>query len=420
MTVRKFSILFFLFSVFAGLIGFAFGEWLLYSFYGIWPNTVLIGVYFGVLALVFGLFCLIAELISPVINGRSWRLEYAGLSWKMLVPATLILLFIGGLIFQFLYSINFAKAKTPDDIIMVLDISDSMNKTDPHHESQKAATSLIKNMKKTHRAAIITFNEKAYLTKEMFKIHDKKDVADAINRVNRLKASGNTDIGKALDTAIQHIEENQVEGRQPMVILFSDGYSAIDLAAAIKPYQDKKIIINTIGMSEIDRGGATLLKEIAVDTGGSFYDVKDAKELTKVFERIYLSNQNRLLVTERVGFFQDSLYLAMLRVLLLTAIGMLLGLSLGILFDNRYLAKSFAISGILSGLIAGLTLESGLQHSLLPSFMHRAVADVILTAIIGLGTMIVPIREKYYGARPGGATESSRTFTRKDSVNKGF
>ena len=108
MPVRKFSILFFVFSIIAGLLGAILGEWLIESYYGVWPNILLMGAYFGQLALIAGLFCLGAELISPIINGRSWRLEYSGLSWKMLVPATLVMLFAAGLLFQFLYSLNFS------------------------------------------------------------------------------------------------------------------------------------------------------------------------------------------------------------------------------------------------------------------------------------------------------------------------
>ncbi|MFL6562733.1 MAG: VWA domain-containing protein, partial [Bacillus sp. (in: firmicutes)] len=395
MPVRKFSFLFFVFSIIAGLLGAVVGEWLIESYYGVWPNILLIGAYFGQLALTYGLFCLVAELISPIINGRNWRLEYSGLSWKMLVPATLVMLFGAGLIFQLLYSLNFSNIKPPDDIVMVMDISDSMNETDPNHESLKAAEKLISNMKPTHRASVISFNEEASITKSMFNVSDKQERADAIDQINGLQANGSTDIGNALDTAITEIDDHQKKGRKPMVILFSDGYSELDLDTVVAPYEDKDIVINTIGMSKIDKGGAQLLTAIASRTGGSFYDVKNANELTNVFEKIYLENQDRLLVTERHGLFKDSTYLSVLRVVLVTLIGGLFGLALGIIFDNRYLAKSYSLTGMIAGLLAGLVLELGLQDSLQSGFSNRIAADILLTALTGLGTMIIPIREKF-------------------------
>ncbi|MFJ5713577.1 VWA domain-containing protein [Neobacillus sp. NPDC093127] len=424
MPVRKFSFLFFIFSIIAGFIGAVIGEWLLDSYYGVWPNILLMGAYFGQLAFIAGLLVLLAEIISPVINGRSWRLEYSGLSWKFLVPSTLVMLFGAGLIFQFLYSLNFSNVKPPDDIVMVMDISDSMNETDPGRESLKAAGKLIANMEPTHRASIISFNEKASTTKSMFSIGDQQERTDAIDQINHLEYSGGTDIGHALDTAIHEIDDNQQSGRKSMVILFSDGYSELDLDAVAKPYQSKGIIINTIGMSQIDRGGAQLLKLIASRTGGSFYDVKKADELTNVFEKIYLENQDRLLVTERHGLFKDSLYLAVLRVVLMTLIGGLFGLALGIVFDNRYLAKSYGITGLISGLLAGLVLELGLQDSLMSGFSYRMAAAILLTALTALGTMIIPIREKFAG-RPGrhsgGSDVSVRdASSKRNQYNKGF
>ncbi len=262
MPVRKFSFLFFIFSLLAGGIGALIGEWLLVSYYGLWPNLLLTGVYFGQLALIAGLFYLLAELLSPVINGKSWRLEYSGLSWKLLLPASLGMLFVAGIVFQLLYSINFSTIKPPDDIVMVLDISDSMNSTDPGHESHKAAKQLISNMKPTHRAAVISFNHEPTITKEMFAISDKNERADALEKIDQLHATGQTDIALALDTAIKQIDNNQQPGRTPMVILFSDGYSELDLTAVLEPYISRDIVIHSIGMSEIDRGGAQLLKKL--------------------------------------------------------------------------------------------------------------------------------------------------------------
>lgn len=424
MPVRKFSFLLFVFSILAGFIGAVIGEWLLMSYYGVWPNILLIGAYMGQLALACGLFCLLAEILSPVVNGRSWRLQYSGQSWKMLVPATLVMLFTAGVIFQFFYSLNFANIKPPDDIVLALDISDSMNETDPGKSSLKAAENLLSTMEPAHRAAIISFNGEASVTKPMFEISNQQERADAIKQINGLEYTGKTDIGHALETAMAVIDSNRSAGRKPMVILFSDGYSELDLKAAAKPYQAQNIVINTVGMSKIDRDGAQLLKQIAAGTGGSFHDVKKAAELTKVFEKIYLENQDRLLVTERYGAFQVSTYLSVLRIVLMLLIGGLFGLSLGIIFDNRYLAKSYVAAGLIAGLLAGLVLELGLQDGILSSFANRMTACILLTAATGLGTVLIPIREKYAGGAPKhghGADLSIRGSSANRSYrNKGF
>ncbi|MFD2446856.1 VWA domain-containing protein [Bacillus sp. CGMCC 1.16607] len=420
MYIRKFSFLFFIFSILAGIVGFVSGEYLYQQYYGILPNVVLVGLYFGQLALFVGLFCLLAEVLSPVINGRSWRMEYVGLSWKVLVPATFGLLFLTGMLFQFLYSLNITTIKPPNDIVLALDISGSMEKSDKERKSLEAAKQLMMDMDQSHRAAVITFNNDASITQPMFKISQKSELTNAVNGIDQLEPSGGTDIGKALDTAMEHMKENKKLGRKPTVILFSDGYSDFDVASTLASYKRENITVNTIGMSRFDLEGASLLRKIARETDGYFYDIKNADELKAVFKEIYIGNQDRLLISDRQGMFKDSLYLATLRVLFITIIGALMGLALGMIFDNRYLAKSYAIGGIVSGLIAGFILELGLENAPFLSFIHRGLADVVLAVVIGFGSLMVPVKEKFSGSQAAAERPSRKGFTKKDPLKKGF
>ncbi|MBW7460262.1 VWA domain-containing protein, partial [Paenibacillus sepulcri] len=70
---RKINMLLLLFSIIGGAIGFAFGEVILGGLLESWPRFIVIGLYFGVLALCIGLACLLAEMIAPRLNGSSWR-----------------------------------------------------------------------------------------------------------------------------------------------------------------------------------------------------------------------------------------------------------------------------------------------------------------------------------------------------------
>ena len=68
---------------------------------------------------------------------------------------------------------------------------------------------------------------------------------------------------------------------------------------------------------------------------------------------------------------------------------------MGIVFDNRYLAKSFSVTGIFAGLLAGLVLELGLKNGLFPSFGLRLAADLLMTVLTALGTLFIPVKEKF-------------------------
>lgn len=423
MRSRKFSFLFFLFSILAGLVGFFIGEYLLAQLEGTLPNLVLMGIYFAQLALWIGLFCLLAEIFSPTINGRSWRLQYSGTSWKVLVSATAGLLFVGGLVFQFIYEFTLSKVKPPDDIVLVMDISESMIDTDPTGESLLAAKEFLGKMDDDHRAAIITFNNETYITQPMFDLKNMKDKENAFLQIDSLTPYGGTDIGLALKKSMEHLNGEKVVGRKPMVILFSDGYSDFDMDGALQEYKEGKVMIHTIGMSRIDFEGASTLKKIASETGGLFYDVTEANQLANVFEDIYFNDHDRHLVGERTGYFSQHLYLSILRVLFITFIGGLIGLSLGVIFDNRYLAKSYIVGGGISGILAGLILEIGLQDTLFAHGVYRAIADIILGLVVGLGTLIIPVKEKYSSIDSSSRSFdrlSAKTFDTKPPIKKGF
>ncbi|TMV45810.1 VWA domain-containing protein [Paenibacillus mesophilus] len=423
---RKVNLLLIVFSVIGGVIGFAAGEALLYSWEGRIPNWLLMGAYFGQLALFVGLMCLIAEQISPELNGKGWRLRYAKDGWKLLVPATLLLLLIAGGVLQFVYGLYFGKHQPPHNILVSIDVSESMAETDPGRESFRAAKQLVQNMEPDKRVAVMTFNDQANLLQPLTPV-DNQAAKDAVTaKLDSFgRPTGGTNIGAALAKAMEQIEAAQAEARGSMVILISDGYSEVDLNSSLMPYTSKDIAVNTVGVNAQDRQGNELLKRIASRTGGTYHSVEDVQNLSAVFEKIYKANQGWHLVGERTGSAVNSLYYAVLRIVCMTLIGLLMGLSLGIVFDNRYLARSFSIGGAIAGLAAGFILEEGLKGGFLPGGTVRGAADIVLAVVLSLSTLIFAYKESrtddagqglYKRSRNG----SGRTFGQNGPTNRKF
>lgn len=124
---------------------------------------------------------------------------------------------------------------------------------------------------------------------------------------------------------------------------------------------------------------------------------------------------------------EHSVYLAIFRVAAVLLIGVALGVSLGLVFDNRHLALSFGIGGAVSGLLAGLLLEWGLDGSNVGDTFVRLGAILILSGVLTLFSWIVPIKEntprKSRGRREaGGGTSSAEGFGQRprDTRSKGF
>ncbi|MFU1793792.1 vWA domain-containing protein [Paenibacillus azoreducens] len=390
---RKLNLLLLLFSLIGGAVGFAVGEVILGRWGGEWPWFVVIGLYFGLLALFIGLACLVAEIISPRLNGPSWRQRYTGTSWKLLVPATLVMIFVLGLGLEFAYEINAGGSKPIKDIALVIDNSGSMQETDPDNGRYAAAKNLIDRMDSDNRVAVMVFNDRTTLLQPFMKLKNQAAKDKVIGEIDALDATdGGTDISLALADTMKHIE-GQGEGRGTMVVLLSDGFSEVDLNTALSPYKQKHIQVNTIGLSLVQAQGSSLLREIAQETGGQYYDVQNADGLSPVFQKIYKDAGERTLVTERTGPLQDSMVYLILRVASLALIGAGIGLALGLIFDNRYLARSFGVGGTVSGLLAGLMLEFGLTGEGWKDTMIRLLSCLALAGVLALFTLVIPVKE---------------------------
>ncbi|WP_064745712.1 vWA domain-containing protein [Paenibacillus sp. UNC451MF] len=394
---RKWNALLTLMSLIGGLLGFFIGEIILNQWEGRMHETLLIGLYFGQFALVVGLFCLIAEIISPRLNGNNWRLRYAGDGWKMLVPGTLVLLFVAGALFQFIYGFSLEKKDTPKDYVILLDMSESMKETDPDKQSIQAAQSFIQRMDSRERAALFTFNEGTKLNFPLTKVADAGVKAQLSSKLAAVDApSGQTDIGNALNTVMDYLHKEGDPSRRVAVILISDGYNEVNYSKVLAPYIQERVRVHTVGIVATEVKGNEILTRIANETGGTFQNVQRVDRISLAFEQIYDSAQHRHLLNERVGESSADSYYAILRMILIMLLGTLLGLSLGIVFDNRYLAKSFMIGGTVAGLLAGVILENGLHGAEYPS-VYRAFADVVLALVLSLSTMIVAVRQNEGG-----------------------
>jgi len=389
---RKVNWLMVLFSLIGGAIGFVLSEWFLHSYFDRMPRILLMGIYFGIISLMIGIFCLLAEMISPKLNGASWRQRYTDVSWKLLVPATLVVMFVGGVAAEALYQLDFNGSRTVKDVVVVIDNSSSMLDTDPQNLRYQAVKNMVASMEDDMRVGIVEFSGDAKVALPLTLVNSAS--RPQINGVVDQLAvrSGGTEFTAALGTTMQEITDQGQDDRGTLVIMMSDGYSTLD-PAALQPYKEKGIVINTVGLSLAQDGGQNLLTNIATETGGRYYDVAQATNLTQTFQQIYDTLDKRTLVTERSEPFNSNLYYQILHVVLVMILGGLLGVGLGLLFDNRFLARSFGIGGGVGGLLAGLLLEWGIGKTDWTDGVIRFLAIMILALIIALFTLVIPIGE---------------------------
>lgn len=422
---RKINLLLLFFSLIGGGVAFLFGEWLL-SWYNDLPSILLVGIYFALVALGVGVGCLLAEMISPRLNGASWKQRYLGLSWKLL-PLMLVLALGVGALTEFIYELNFGGAKPVKNVVMAIDDSGSMTLSDPDNSRYSAAKALITRMDNDNQVAVVTFNHEAVVVQPLTPLSNSESREKVLTAIDNLEPTeGGTNISGAISEALQVIDSDGKKNQGAMVILLSDGVSNFDTTQELQAYVERGIAVNTIGLGLEDPAGTQLLQDIASVTGGQYYDVKDSALLGDVFQQIYDRLGDRTLLTERSDATADSPYYAAVRILSLMLIGAALGLGLGIVFDNRHLAKSFGIGGVISGLFAGVILEFGLSGHSFTDGLIRLLAVLILAAILALFTGVIPVGEgriyrnrRNNTAAPAPASDSF-PGRRRDRNSKGF
>jgi Ca-activated chloride channel family protein len=397
---RRINPLLIFFALIGAAVGTFFGELILENLLLKIPTILVVGLYFGVLALFIGLMCLLAEMISPSLNGIGWRKKYVGSSWKYLVPLTFILLFVSSMILQFFYQLDFGSFKRVKDVVLLIDCSPSMTQTDPDNARLRAAKNLVREMKDGNRVSVITFSDEAKVIQPMVNIESDKTKTDINRKISKIKtitAQSGTATGNALKATMKEIKKTYEKDRGAMVIFLSDGEptdgSENRLSELVQPYNNKNITINTVAMLIKSEVGTRVLKDIAADTDGTFYDVSNTDEITGIFKKIYLNGTERTLITPRTGKTEHSTVYAVLRIVFVGILMFLLALGIGLMFDNKYITKGFSIGGIIGGITAGIIIEYCY------TIEYRYAASLIFALIFTLCSLSVKFKQDFLRVR---------------------
>jgi Ca-activated chloride channel family protein len=393
MTQRKTSF----FMIIAGFIGAVIGVFVgeaLFTLLYDWPDSILMGLYFFQMAFfICGLF-LLAEYLSPEVNSIDWKYSDSKRSFKYFIPSTLVIFFVSGFLFQLIYGFSIDQFKKPGDIYLAIDISESMTQTDPNRLSLQSATQFISELDEDKRVSITTFESNVVNVLPLTPMNQvgKNTAYDVINKIQYI---GGTDIVGALNNVQDQIVRSGAlsERRKPLVILLTDAEvegSILDLQGLDRFFKSSDIIVNTIVVNQY-QPLRNMLQDLAVETGGQYVTYKNVGEVTDVFSNIYKINSKYNLLSERVGKDADNAWYTALRLLFLMLIGLLFGVNLGIVFDNRFLATTYMIGGGFAGLLMGILIEWGVK-SLIPDLVLRLISFVGLGLILALVTLVIGYR----------------------------
>jgi hypothetical protein len=257
---------------------------------------------------------------------------------------------------------------------------------DPWGERRKAAGNLIDRLSVTDRVAIIDFDDVAQVAYPLSFLSSKSVRAAARNAVDQIDNSGGTNLSAGLDASIAELTSKRANGRPQFIIFLTDGQGDYSASSAERA-REAGITINTIGLGQ--DVSSELLQEIAATTGGKYYPVERAADLTALFERIVV--ESGVMTDEvkvRSGPESDStaspLTLLLLRIASWAVMGLLIGLGQGVRENTREDLLACSLGGVLGGALGGALFDP-----LVNLFADgqgtagRALADLVVGDCIG-------------------------------------
>lgn len=303
--------------------------------------------------------------------------------------------FVGGAVGQTIFGLAPRKSVTTSnaDVAIALDSSGSMGgflfffgANDPHGDRKRAARELIDHLSDHDRVAVVDFDDVGNIYFPLTAV-DSISVREAAKQaVDRIDDSGGTNLSAGLDLAIDELSRNKVAGRKQFLIFLTDGAGHYD-GAAQQRAQAEGIAIYTIGLgSEVEAG---LLTSIAQATGGKYYPVSNASQLSLLFQQIYVENVGDM--TSQVGSSAPgvtsgggSLINIILRIVSWALMGLAIGAGQGVRENTKEDLRACSLGGVLGGAVGGALFDPLTSAiSLGAGLAGRCLADVVVGACIG-------------------------------------
>lgn len=193
------------------------------------------------------------------------------------------------------------------DILLVLDISTSMNEHDfVYNQRYYDRLSAVKfvvdkfiDARTEDRIGLVLFGTRAYLQSPL--TYDKKAIKEILRNIEAGMAGNSTSIGDAIGLALKNMANEKPDDK--IIILLTDGENndgKLSLPEAIKLAKDENVKVYTIGVGADEKsffGGffsvplhsgldEKSLQALAAETKGQYFRAKDVDSLHQIYKQI--------------------------------------------------------------------------------------------------------------------------------------
>lgn len=199
------------------------------------------------------------------------------------------------------------------DIIFVLDISGSMNKTDTNGISLEIMKMIVDiSSSSNNRIGFVAYNDTIAYSYELTEVNQETNAKKIKDYMSKVSFQGETDMGLGLKKAVDLLVNKFDSNRQPIVCLLSDGETNLkkshtgrteedsekDIQASIELAKQYEIPIYTVGLMNRFNSKVDYLEVISNQTEGKSYVATSPFQLLEIINGIFIPYQAASLKNE--------------------------------------------------------------------------------------------------------------------------
>ncbi|MCD6298553.1 MAG: FHA domain-containing protein [Deltaproteobacteria bacterium] len=183
------------------------------------------------------------------------------------------------------------------DIVLVLDNSGSMKKSDPEFLARDVVTNFLIELDEGVRLGMIIFDQKVDLAEALIDITDSEAKAGFLKSLNRVNYSGRfSDSPAAIERAIYELKTRGRKDALKAIIFLTDGI--VDTGDKGRDYEKEKWLkqdlaqdsskagIRIIGIAFSNTADFSIMQTLAFKTGAEYFRVYGVQDIPRVFKKI--------------------------------------------------------------------------------------------------------------------------------------
>jgi Mg-chelatase subunit ChlD len=192
---------------------------------------------------------------------------------------------------------GFAGLKT----MLLIDRSGSMGSQQRMVFARRGAKTFLSFMPEQSQVGVASFSSAASVNFPLTTITGSATIDAAKASVDALSASGSTNIGGGLLTALGEIKSQATRSCDEIIVLLSDGdhNTGTSPASALAQLRQEGVTVLSVGVgSGISTSGQATLQTVATETGGRYFRVANSFDLVGLFLRLAMESLGNGLLNE--------------------------------------------------------------------------------------------------------------------------